>query len=48
MNKFAEILKQVDESVINEETAKAITEAFDSAVEEKVNSRVTCEMESVK
>jgi hypothetical protein len=47
MNKFAEILKQVDESVINEETAKAITEAFDSAVEEKVNARVTLEMESV-
>jgi hypothetical protein len=45
MNKFAEILKQVDESVINEETAKAITEAFDSAVEEKVNARVTLELE---
>ena len=47
MNKFAEILKQVDESVINEETAKAITEAFDSAVEEKVNARVSLEVESV-
>lgn len=47
MNKFAEILKQVDESVINEETAKAITEAFDSAVEEKVNARVSLETESV-
>jgi hypothetical protein len=46
MNKFAEILKQVDESVINEETAKAITEAFDNAVEEKVNARVTLELES--
>ena len=45
MNKFAEILKQVDESVINEETAKAITEAFETAVEEKVNSRVTLELE---
>lgn len=47
MNKFAEILKQVDESVINEETAKAITEAFESAVEEKVNARVSLEVESV-
>lgn len=47
MNKFAEILKQVDESVINEETAKAITEAFDSAVDEKVNARVSLEVESV-
>jgi hypothetical protein len=46
MNKFAEILKQVDESVISEETAKAITEAFESAVEEKVNARFTLEMES--
>lgn len=47
MNKFAEILKQVDESVINEETAKAITEAFESAVEEKVNARVSLEVENV-
>ena len=46
MNKFAEILKQVDESVINEETAKAITEAFDTAVDEKVSARVTLELES--
>lgn len=46
MNKFAEILKQVDESVINEETAKAITEAFETAVEEKVNSRLTLELEN--
>jgi uncharacterized protein with PIN domain len=46
MNKFAEILKQVDENVINEETAKAITEAFESAVEEKVSSRVSLELES--
>jgi hypothetical protein len=47
MNKFAEILKQVDESVINEETAKAITEAFESAVEEKVTARVSLEVENV-
>lgn len=47
MNKFAEILKQVDESVINEETAKAITEAFDNAVEEKVKARVSLEVENV-
>jgi hypothetical protein len=46
MNKFSEILSKVDSNVINEETAKAITEAFDAAVEEKVNSRVELELES--
>lgn len=46
MNKFSEILKTVDQSVINEETAKAITEAFELAVEEKVNSRVQLKLES--
>lgn len=46
MNKFSEILSKVDNNVINEETAKAITEAFDAAVEEKVTSRVQLEMES--
>lgn len=46
-NKFSEILSKVDSSIINEETAKAITEAFESAVEEKVNSRVNLELESV-
>lgn len=46
MNKFSEILSKVDSNVINEETAKAITEAFEAAVEEKVNSRVELELES--
>jgi len=46
MNKFSEILSKVDNNVINEETAKAITEAFESAVEEKVGSRVQLELES--
>ena len=45
-NKFSEILSKVDSNVINEETAKAITEAFEAAVEEKVNSRVSLELES--
>lgn len=45
-NKFSEILSKVDSNVINEETAKAITEAFESAVEEKVSSRVSLELES--
>ena len=46
MNKFSEILSQVDSSIINEETAKEITEAFEAAVNEKVNSRVELELES--
>lgn len=46
MNKFSEILSKVDTNVINEETAKAITEAFEAAVEEKVSSRVQLELES--
>lgn len=46
MNKFSEILSQVDSSIINEETAKAITEAFEAAVNEKVNSRVELKLES--
>jgi hypothetical protein len=46
MKDFSEILKQIDESVIDAETAKAITEAFDSAVNEKVQSRLTLEVES--
>ncbi len=39
MKDFSEILKQIDESVIDQETAKAITEAFEAAVNEKVESR---------
>lgn len=46
MNNFSEILSKVDSSVINEETAKEITKAFESAVEEKANSRVQLELES--
>ena len=40
------ILENLDKSVISEETATAIAEAFESAVNEKVNSRVTLEVES--
>ena len=46
MRDFSEILKQIDESVIDQETAKAITEAFDAAVNEKVEARTKLEVES--
>jgi len=46
MNKFSEILGKVDSDVINEETAKEITQAFEAAVEEKTNSRIQLELES--
>jgi hypothetical protein len=46
MKDFSEILKQIDESVIDQETAKAITEAFESAVNEKVEARTKLEVES--
>lgn len=46
MNNFSEILSKVDSSVINEETAKEITKAFEAAVQEKANSRVQLELES--
>jgi hypothetical protein len=40
------ILENVDKSVLNEETAKAIAEAFEQAVNEKAGSRVKLELES--
>jgi hypothetical protein len=42
---LSSILKNLDSNVLNEETATAIAEAFNSAVEEKVTSRVTLELE---
>lgn len=44
---LSSILKNIDSNVLNEETATAIAEAFKSAVDEKVNSRVSLELESV-
>lgn len=41
------ILKTLDQSVLNEETASAIAEAFDTAVNEKVQTKVSLELESV-
>jgi hypothetical protein len=41
------ILENVDKSVLNEETAKAIAEAFEQAVDEKTDSRVKLELENV-
>jgi uncharacterized membrane protein YheB (UPF0754 family) len=43
---LSSILKNIDSNILNEETATAIAEAFKSAVEEKVSSRVTLELES--
>jgi hypothetical protein len=40
------ILENLDKSIISEETATAIAEAFELAVNEKVNSRVTLEVEN--
>jgi hypothetical protein len=42
---LSSILKNIDNSVLNEETATAIAEAFESAVKEKVGARVTLEVE---
>lgn len=39
------ILKNIDESVLNEETATAIAEAFETAVNEKVSARIGLEIE---
>jgi len=47
MNNFKAILETIDKSVISEETATAIAEAFESAVNEKVDSRVALQVESV-
>lgn len=47
MNKnFKAILENFDKEVISEETATAIAEAFETAVNEKVDSRLTLEVES--
>ena len=40
------ILENLDKSVISEETATAIAEAFESAVNEKVDSRIILQVES--
>lgn len=40
------ILENVDKNVLNEETAKAIAEAFEQAVNEKTDSRVKLELEN--
>jgi hypothetical protein len=43
---ISSIIKNIDTNVLNEETATAIAEAFESAVNDKVTSRVTLEVES--
>jgi hypothetical protein len=43
---ISSIIKNIDTNVLNEETASAIAEAFESAVNEKVDSRLTLEVES--
>lgn len=40
------ILKTLDQSVLNEETATAIAEAFETAVNEKVQTKLSLELES--
>ena len=45
MKKFEDILSAVDNEVLNESTKKAIAEAFEVAVNEKVDARVTLEVE---
>jgi hypothetical protein len=42
---IAAILENIDKDVLNEESAKAIAEAFESAVNEKVSARVGLEIE---
>jgi len=41
------ILENLDKNVISEETATSIAEAFEAAVNEKAESRVKLEVESV-
>ena len=43
---ISSLIKNIDTNVLNEETASAIAEAFESAVNEKVDSRLTLEVES--
>jgi hypothetical protein len=45
MKKFEDILSAVDNEVLNESTKRAIVEAFEVAVNEKVDARVTLEVE---
>ena len=40
------LLEKIDKNVISEETATAIAEAFEVAVNEKVDSRVKLEVEN--
>jgi hypothetical protein len=46
MKNFKAILENLDKSVISEETATAIAEAFEAAVNEKVQSRTSLQVES--
>ena len=43
---ISSIIKNIDTNVLNEEAASAIAEAFETAVNEKINSRLTLEVES--
>lgn len=43
---ISSILKNLDQNILNEETASAIAEAFESAVNEKVQTKVSLEVES--
>jgi len=43
---FKAIIESLDKNVISEETASAIVEAFETAVNEKVEARLTLEVES--
>lgn len=43
---ISSLIKNIDTNVLNEETASAIAEAFESAVNEKVDARLTLELES--
>lgn len=43
---ISSIISNIDTSVLNEEVASAIAEAFEGAVTEKVNSKITLEVEN--
>jgi hypothetical protein len=43
---ISSIIKNIDTNVLNEETASAIAEAFETAVNEKIDARLTLEVES--
>jgi hypothetical protein len=43
---ISSILKNLDQSVLNEETASAIAKAFETAVNEKVETKLSLELES--